>query len=58
MNKKVVVVFDIQADDEFHKTKQINEFLSRCFRDFAATYSIIDYEIIGNTNDNKKQTTN
>ena len=44
--KQVVVVFDIQADDEFHQNKQINEFLSRAFRDFAATYNIIDYEII------------
>ena len=44
--KQVTVVFDIQADDEFHQNKQINEFLSRAFRDFAATYNIIDYEII------------
>jgi len=48
--KKVSVVFDIQTVDEFHKNKQINEFLSRAFRDFAATYNIIDYEILG---DNK-----
>ena len=44
--KKVSVVFDIQTVDEFHKNKQINEFLSRAFRDFAATYNIIDYEIL------------
>ena len=44
--KQVTVVFDIQTADDFHKNKQINEFLSRAFRDFAATYNIIDYEIV------------
>lgn len=44
--KQVTVVFDIQTVDEFHKNKQINEFLSRAFRDFAATYNIIDYEVL------------
>jgi len=44
--QQVSVVFDIQTGDEFHKNKQINEFLSRAFRDFAATYNIVDYEIV------------
>ena len=44
--EQVTVVFDIQTVDEFHKNKQINEFLSRAFRDFAATYNIIDYEVL------------
>jgi len=53
--KQVTVVFDIQTVDEFHKNKQINEYLSRCFRDFAATYNIINYEILNSDSEFKSK---
>lgn len=42
---KVPVEFVVHAQDEFHQNKQLQEFLSRCFRDFAASYNVVDYII-------------
>jgi len=43
---KTPVVLNIEAKDDFHHTKQLNEFLQQAFREFAASYNIVDYEIL------------
>jgi hypothetical protein len=46
MLNKAMVIVSVDAEDEFHFYKQLNEFLRNSFREFAATHNIQDYEIL------------
>ena len=43
---KVTVDFEIYAKDTFHLNKQANEYLTQCFREFAAQYNVTDYTVL------------
>ena len=45
-NEKIVVTFEVAGNNEYQKTKNINEFLRNSYREFAASSSIIDYEVV------------
>jgi hypothetical protein len=42
---KVPVDFTIYAKDEFHLQRQLNSFLAQSYREFAASYNIMDFEL-------------
>ena len=42
--KKINVVFDVAGKNESLCQKQLNEFLRIAFREFAASYNIVDYQ--------------
>lgn len=44
--EKIVVTFEVAGNNEYQKTKNINEFLRNSYREFAASSSIIDYEVV------------
>ena len=44
--EKIVVTFEVAGNNEYQKTKNINEFLRNSYREFAASNSIIDYEVV------------
>ena len=46
LNEKIVVTFEVAGNNEYQKTKNINEFLRNSYREFAASSSIIDYEVV------------
>ena len=46
--EKIVVTFEVAGNNEYQKTKNINEFLRNSFREFAASYNVIDYEVLSN----------
>ena len=46
MTTKIVVQFELADACEYKTTKSINEFLRNSFREFAASYNIIDYEVL------------
>ena len=52
---KTPVVLNIEAKDDFHHIKQLNEFLQQAFREFAASYNIVDYEILDHLTTTKRQ---
>jgi hypothetical protein len=43
---KVLVDIEIYAKDTFHLNKQVNEYLTQSFREFAAQYNVTDYTVI------------
>ena len=45
-NEKIVVTFEVAGNNAYQTTKNINEFLRNSYREFAASSSIIDYEVI------------
>ena len=45
-NEKIVVTFEVAGNNEYQTTKNINEFLRNSYREFAASSSIIDYEVV------------
>ena len=44
--EKIVVTFEVAGNNEYQTTKNINEFLRNSYREFAASSSIIDYEVV------------
>ena len=42
---KVPVDFTVYAEDKDLLKKQIDHYLTQCFRDYAASYNVIDYEL-------------
>ena len=46
MTTKIVVQFELADACEYKTTKSINEFLRNSFREFAASYNVIDYEVL------------
>ena len=48
MTTKIVVQFELADACEYKITKSINEFLRNSFREFAASYNVIDYEVLSN----------
>lgn len=62
MTAKIKVEFEVAEACEYKINKALNEFLRNSFREFAASYNITDYEVIGNEciclgcrNNNKQQ---
>ena len=45
MQYTIPVLITIEASDEFHMNKQLQEFLASAFRDYGPTYNVNDYEI-------------
>jgi hypothetical protein len=41
----VPVDFTIYAKDQFHLQKQLDAFLAQSYREFAASYNIMDFEL-------------
>ena len=48
MTTKIEVQFELADACEYKTTKSINEFLRNSFREFAASYNVIDYEVLSN----------
>ena len=48
MTTKIVVQFELADACEYKTTKSIIEFLRNSFREFAASYNVIDYEVLSN----------
>lgn len=46
MQYQIPIIITVDAVDEFHKNKQITEFLRSCYREFAAPYNVLDYEVL------------
>lgn len=46
IKNQVSVEFVVYAKDDFHLNKQINEYLTQCFREFAAQYNVTDYIVL------------
>ena len=46
VTEKITVVFDVAGACEFQRTKALNEFLRNSYRDYAASWNIIDYEVV------------
>ena len=46
MTTKIDVQFELADACEYKTTKSINEFLRNSFREFAASYNVIDYEVL------------
>lgn len=44
--EQIVVTFEVAGNNEYQTTKNINEFLRNSYREFAASSSIIDYEVV------------
>lgn len=42
---RVPVDFTIYAKDEYHLKKQIDAFLAQSYREFSASYNVIDFEL-------------
>lgn len=43
---KIPVIVTVEATDDFHKDKQLNEFLRTSYREFAASHNVLDYEVL------------
>lgn len=39
------VDFVIEAKDDFHLQQQLNEFLRNCYREFAANFNVLDFDL-------------
>ena len=46
IKQNFIVAFTLMGKDDFQLNKQFNEFMSQAYREFSASYNVMDYIVL------------